>query len=49
VGFEDNVWFEKGVLAQSNAQLVERVAELSRAAGREAATPDEVRELFELK
>jgi 3-keto-5-aminohexanoate cleavage enzyme len=49
VGFEDNIWFEKGVPAKSNAQLVERVAQLSRDAGREPATPDEVRALLELK
>jgi 3-keto-5-aminohexanoate cleavage enzyme len=49
VGFEDNVWFDKGVLAESNAQLVERAAQLARDAGREPATPDEVRALFELK
>ncbi len=49
VGFEDNIWFEKGVLAKSNAQLVERVAEEARRAGREIATPDEVRSLLQLK
>jgi 3-keto-5-aminohexanoate cleavage enzyme len=49
VGFEDNIWYQKGVLAESNAQLVARVAELARGAGREVAAPDEVRELFELK
>ena len=49
VGFEDNVWFEKGVLAKSNAQLVERVAAQARQAGRVPATPDEVRRLLALK
>jgi uncharacterized protein (DUF849 family) len=44
VGFEDNVYFEKGKLAKSNAQFVERAVELVHAAGREVATPDDVRE-----
>jgi len=49
VGFEDNVWFERGAPAESNAQLVERVARMSVVAGRNLATPDEVRELFGLR
>ncbi len=44
VGFEDNVYFHKGELAQSNAQFVRRAVELVHAAGREVATPDHVRE-----
>ena len=44
VGFEDNVYFERGRLADSNAQFVRRAAELVRAVGREPATPDQVRE-----
>lgn len=43
VGFEDNVYFEKGVLAESNAQFVRRAVELVETAGRVAATPDDVR------
>jgi len=49
VGFEDNVYYSKGVLADSNAQLVERTAKLSRDAGYEIATPKDVREMLELK
>lgn len=44
VGFEDNVYFHKGVLAESNAQFVRRAVELVHAAGREVATPRYVRE-----
>jgi 3-keto-5-aminohexanoate cleavage enzyme len=44
VGFEDNVYFEHRVLAESNAQFVRRAVELARLAGREVATPDQVRE-----
>jgi 3-keto-5-aminohexanoate cleavage enzyme len=43
VGFEDNVYFRKGELAQSNAQFVRRGVELVHAAGREVADPDYVR------
>jgi 3-keto-5-aminohexanoate cleavage enzyme len=49
VGFEDNVYYGKGQLADSNAQLVERAARLSNEAGLEVATPSDVRELLELR
>jgi len=48
-GFEDNIYYTKGELAKSNAQLVERVARLSRELGREVATPDEARAILGLK
>jgi 3-keto-5-aminohexanoate cleavage enzyme len=44
VGFEDNVYFRRGELAESNAQFVRRAVELVHAAGREVATADWVRE-----
>src|SRR5581483_139119 len=44
VGFEDNVYFRKGELAQSNAQFVRRAVELVHTAGRDVATPADVRE-----
>lgn len=46
VGFEDNVYYRKGELARSNAQLVERMARIGKEAGRPAATPAEARELL---
>ncbi len=46
VGFEDNLWYRKGVLAESNAQLVARVVGISRDLGREPATPNETRDLL---
>jgi 3-keto-5-aminohexanoate cleavage enzyme len=49
VGFEDNIYYAKGVLATSNAQLVERVVRLARELGREVATPDEARALLGLR
>ena len=48
-GFEDNIYFEKGVLADSNAQLIERAANMAKDAGYEIATPADVREIFNLK
>ena len=49
VGFEDNVYLGKGILAESNAQLVERAARISREAGCEIAKPRDVREMFGLR
>jgi 3-keto-5-aminohexanoate cleavage enzyme len=49
VGFEDNIYYTKGVKADSNAQMVERVARLAKELGREVATPDEARQILGLK
>jgi 3-keto-5-aminohexanoate cleavage enzyme len=43
VGFEDNVYLEKGVLAKSNGELVAKAARLAKELGRPVATPDEAR------
>lgn len=49
VGFEDNIYLKKGVLAKSNAELVERVAKFSIEFGREIATVEEARRILNLK
>ncbi len=49
VGFEDNIFIEKGVLAKSNAELVSKVVRIARELGREVATPDEARKVLGLK
>jgi len=49
VGMEDNVYYSKGVLAKSNAELVARVARIAKELGREVATVDEAREMLGLK
>lgn len=49
VGFEDNVYYRKGELAQSNAQLVARIARISRELDRDVATPEEARTLLALR
>ncbi|KPV42857.1 3-keto-5-aminohexanoate cleavage protein [Alicyclobacillus ferrooxydans] len=46
VGFEDNIYYRKGELAISNAQLVERVARIAAELDRPVATPDEARALL---
>src|SRR5665648_623238 len=48
LGFEDNVFYHKGELAKENAELVGRVARISREWGRETATPDEARQILKL-
>src|SRR5712675_1708491 len=45
-GLEDNVYLSKGVLAKGSYELVARLAELARAAGRAVATPSQARELL---
>lgn len=49
VGYEDNVYFRKGELAESNAQFVTRAVELVHAAGREVASSDYVRQRLGVK
>ncbi|MCP4180173.1 MAG: 3-keto-5-aminohexanoate cleavage protein [bacterium] len=49
VGLEDNIYIEKGVLAESNAQLVERAVNLAKAAGYLIAKPNDVRKMLKLK
>ncbi len=46
VGFEDNIFYQKGVLAQSNAQLVERISRIAKELGREVATPLAARKML---
>jgi 3-keto-5-aminohexanoate cleavage enzyme len=48
VGLEDNVYYERGELAKSNAQLVERVVRIAEELGRPVATPDEARAILGL-
>ena len=48
VGFEDNVYLYKGVLATSNAQFVERASRTARDIGREVASVDEARQILGL-
>ena len=47
-GMEDNVYYAKGELAASNAQLVERIVRIARDLGRPLATPAQAREMMGL-
>jgi len=49
VGFEDNIYISKGVMAKSNGELVEKVVRIAKEFGREIATPDEARAILGLK
>lgn len=49
VGFEDNIFYRKGELATSNAQLVERISRLAKELGRPVATPAQARELLGIR
>lgn len=49
VGLEDNIYLEKGVLAESNAALCEKAVRIIRDLGYDIATPEETRELIGIK
>ena len=49
VGFEDNLYLEKGVLAKSNGELVAKVVRIAKELGREIATSAEARKILNLK
>ena len=46
VGFEDNLYLRKDVLAESNAQFVAAAVDLVESLQREVATPAEAREIL---
>lgn len=48
VGFEDNLYMEKGVLAKSNGEMVAKAVELAKLLGRPIATPAEAREILSI-
>lgn len=48
VGFEDNIYYRKGELAVSNAQMVARVARIAGELERPVATPAQARQILQL-
>jgi 3-keto-5-aminohexanoate cleavage enzyme len=48
VGFEDNIYMQKGVLASSNGALVAKAVRLARELGRNVASPAQAREILGL-
>ncbi|MGJ7546291.1 3-keto-5-aminohexanoate cleavage protein [Variovorax sp. LT1R16] len=49
VGLEDSLWLGRGKLAESNAAQVLQARQLIESLGHEVATPDEAREILQLK
>jgi len=48
VGFEDNIYYKKGQLAENNVQLVHRIVRLASELGRDIATSAEARKLLNI-
>ncbi len=49
VGLDDNLWIGKGQLAHSNAQQVAKIRRILEELGLEIATPEDTREILNLK
>ena len=49
VGLEDSLWDGPGTLASSNATQVKRIRTILEALSLEVATPDDAREILQLK
>ncbi len=49
VGLEDNIWVSKGKLAEGSWEQVKKAVKIAKLADREVATPDEAREMLNLK
>ena len=49
VGLEDSIFIERGRLAESNAEQVEKIVRILKEMGREPASPEEARTLLGLK
>ena len=47
-GLEDNIYVQRGVLAKSNAQMVEKIVRIAKELDREIADIDEAKELLQL-
>lgn len=48
VGFEDNIYYRKGQLAKTNAELVARIVRIAQELDRPIATPTQAREMLHL-
>jgi len=48
VGFEDNVYLSRGILAKSNGELVEKVVQIANEFGRVIASPNEARKILNI-
>src|SRR5258708_5362933 len=48
VGFEDNIYYRKGQIARSNAELVARIVRIANEMDRPGATPEQARDILQL-
>ena len=48
VGFEDNIYLRKGVLAKSNAELVKQAVKIITALGKEVASVEDTRKILNI-
>jgi 3-keto-5-aminohexanoate cleavage enzyme len=48
VGMEDNPYLSENLMAESNAELVEKIARISKELGRQVASPGEARKIIGL-
>ncbi len=48
VGFEDNIYYRKDELAESNSQLIKRIVRIAKELDRPVATVKQTRELLGL-
>ncbi len=48
VGLEDNIYYKKGQLASSNAELISRISRIAKEVGRDIASPHETKKLLNL-
>lgn len=49
IGLEDNIYYSKGVVAKSNAELAKRISRIAAEINRPVATIDEARQILELR
>jgi len=49
VGLEDNIYLKKGVLAKSNAELVQKIVDLADMLNRDIASPDDARKILRIQ
>jgi 3-keto-5-aminohexanoate cleavage enzyme len=49
VGLEDNLYMEKGVLAEGSAPLVKRAAEYAGSIGRKVVEPSKAKEMLGIR
>ena len=48
-GLEDTIYYSRGVLAESNVQLVERMVRIAKEIGREVASVEEAKSIIGIK